>query len=331
LKRTEEKLLNLQDEQTYYRILEKAKIKCRLVNVFYTHTTFITSYIKDFIEGKWKVSKYDRFLIPWIMFHYPIRSRKAVESVGSVIGRSITNLNNFLDVCYEIFIKMKEKGSVGIKNQSAYERSLNFENSTRGEAEKMFNFILNDPRRSLGWPEVKVLDDYLFHRFLDIAEELSLPVQIHTGHITGILDEIAKANGVQLIPVMELHKNVKFDLLHANWPYAWKILFLAKNYPNVHIDLCWVSIIDPYYTHQFLCDALTSIPHSKIHGFSGDYPDIPEYSVAHLNIAKDVISSVLARMVDTNWISIDEAKEIATDWFLNNPNEFHKLGFQSIK
>jgi len=85
---------------------------------------------------------------------------------------------------------------------------------------------------------------------MEMAEELDLPVQIHTGHMAGIRNEISKTNAVHFTSVLQLHQNVKFDLFHGNWPYMGEILFLAKNYPNVHIDLCWVNIIDPYYLEE---------------------------------------------------------------------------------
>jgi len=326
LKRIEKKLLNLKDKDVYYGIIEKANIKCRLVNILYTHTE-VTSEIKNFIEGKSSLPSIDKLLIPLIMFHIPVRNKTAIESIGKILNCDIKNLEQFLEVCYQIFKKMKEKGAIGMKDQSAYERIIDFENVTFSEAEKLFNRIISDQKNTLGWPEVKPLDDFLFHCFLDMAEELQLPVQIHTGHMAGIRGEISKTNAVHLTPLFEKYRNVKFDIFHGNWPYLGELLFLAKNYPNVSINLCWVHIIDPLYTHQLLSRALLTIPHSKIHGFGGDYTDIPEYSVAHLEIAKDTISSILSEFVEKGWMDIEKAKEIIQDILFNNPNEFFNLGF----
>ncbi|MDK1032013.1 MAG: hypothetical protein QGD94_08415, partial [Planctomycetia bacterium] len=78
------------------------------------------------------------------------------------------------------------------------------------------------------------------------------------------------------------------------------------------------------------CDAPTSVPHSKIHGFGGDYGDAPHYSAAHLEIARDNIAEALAEMIDRQWIDLGEAKQIAADWLFNNPNRFFKLGFTPV-
>lgn len=332
LKRISEKLLKLRDEKVYYGILKKAGIKCRLVNICYLHGDSFSLHpgLKEYIEGKYKIPDCDRMLIPLLTFHQVARSHAGVQAIAALVDKYVTNLDQFLEVCYGIFQKMKEQGAIGMKDQSAYDRVINFENVPRSEAEKLFNIILENPRSSLGWPQAKPLDDYLFHRFLDMAEKLDLPVQMHTGHMAGIRNDIVKTNAINLTSTIELHQKVQFDLFHGNWPYMGELLYLAKNFPNVHIDLCWVNIVDPYYTRHLLCDAITTVPHSKIHVFGADYGDVPEYAAAHLEIARDVTASALAEMVERQWIGEGEAKEIAADWFFNNPNEFFNLGFKSI-
>ena len=322
LKRISEKFLNLRDDKIYYGILEKAGIKCRLVN--------INPDLKKYIQGKYKLPECDRMLIPLPAFHGEARSHAGIQKVAAIVDRNVTSLDQYLDVCHEIFQKMKVQGVIGMKDQSAYSRIINFENAPRSEAEKLFNFIMEDPRRSLGWPQAKPLDDYLFHEFMRMAEEFNLPVQIHTGHMAGIRNDIVKTNAANLTSVLELHQGVRFDLFHGNWPYMGELLYLTKNFPNVHIDLCWTNIIDPYYTYRLLCDSVTSVPHSKIHVFGADYGDVPEYAAAHLEIARDVVAAALTEMIERQWLNEKEAKQIAADWFFNNPNEFFNLGFKSI-
>ena len=47
-------------------------------------------------------------------------------------------------------------------------------------------------------------------------------------------------------------------------------------------------------------------------------------------VARDNIAAALAKMVDDDWLGIDEARQVAADWLFNNPNEFFKLGFEPI-
>jgi predicted TIM-barrel fold metal-dependent hydrolase len=220
---------------------------------------------------------------------------------------------------------------VGFKDQCAYVRSLDYQVVARCDAERIFNRLLADPRTVFGWPDARPLDDFLFHQYMRFARELDLPVQLHTGHMAGIYNRVDKANAVHLASVLELHQQVRFDLIHANWPYEGDILFLAKNYPNVALDCTWLHIIDPLYAEEILRRALVSVPHTKIHGFGGDYADTPEYSAAHLKIAREVIASALSDMVERGWLEEREAADVAADWLFNSPNAFWRLGLQPVK
>ena len=321
LERIGTKLPNLKDEKVYKAILDKAGIRCRLVNIWID--------LKKYVEGEYKVYERDRMFVPLPGFH-SVRSWQAVSDNAKILGRTVTSLEEYLGCCREIFRRMKEKGTIGMKDQSAYTRVISYDNASRAEAESLFNFIMEDPRRSLGWPQMKPLDDFLFHSFMRMARDLEFPVQIHTGHMAGIRNQIGKTNAAHLTSVFELHREVRFDLFHGNWPYAGELLYLCKNYPNVAIDCCWLHIIDPHYAKNLLAEALVSVPHSKVHGFGADYGDCVEYAAAHLEIARDVIASALAQVVEQEWLGEDEAKQVACDWLFNNPNRFFGLGFEPV-
>jgi len=160
------------------------------------------------------------------------------------------------------------------------------------------------------------------------ARELNLPVQIHTGHLAGIRNRVQKANAAHLASVLELHRQVRFDLFHGNWPYMGDLLFLGKNYPNVILDLCWLPIIDPLYAQELLKRAVVTVPHVKIHGFGGDYACVPQLVTAHLIIAREVIAAALADLVESGWLEEAQAIRLAADWLFNNPNSFYDLGLQ---
>ncbi len=322
LKAIQDRLLDLKDEETYRSILEGANIKCRLVNV--------DPGLRDFITGKHQMYPLDRLLIPLPGFH-SIRSYGDVENNARIVDRSVVDLDDYLDACREVFSSMKTAGAVGFKDQSAYNRALIYENATRSQAESLFNRIIEDPRKSLGWPGAKPLDDFLFHSFMKMAAELELPVQLHTGHMAGIRNDIVKTNAAGLTSVLELHRDVNFDLFHGNWPYLGELLYLGKNYPNASIDCCWVNIIDPFYTERLLANSLVTVPHSKIHAFGADYGDCVEYAAAHLEVAKDVVAGALAGSVSRGWLDRESVESVAADWLFNNPNRFFDLGFDTLE
>lgn len=165
---------------------------------------------------------------------HPIQTYEDVAEKGRILNRNVTSLDEYLDVCHTLFETYKRAGAVAFKDQSAYNRPLDYRNPTRAGAERAFNWILEDQRCSLPYPEGGgcVISDYLFHEFMRMARDMDLPMQIHTGLIAGVCNDIVKTNAVGLPSLIELHRDVCFDLFHVNWPYSGEILFLAKNYPK---------------------------------------------------------------------------------------------------
>jgi predicted TIM-barrel fold metal-dependent hydrolase len=174
------------------------------------------------------------------------------------------------------------------------------------------------------------LGDYLFHQLMRYARDLDLPVQLHTGHMAGIRNRVDKANAAHLASVLELHTRVQFDLFHGNWPYMGDVLFLAKNYPNVRLNLCWLPLIDPLYAVEFLRRAVMTVPHVKLHAFGGDYWDAPEYTVAHLELAREVVAAALTDLVEMGWLEEPEACHLAAAWLYDNPNAYYRLGLPPL-
>jgi predicted TIM-barrel fold metal-dependent hydrolase len=286
--------------------------------------------LRAFLEDQFRLPEIWRpaFSLPY--FH-EIRFHDFVDDVGAIANSHITSLEAYEEAVSDLIRRAKEKGAVAIKDQSAYRRVIDYELPPRSDAERLFNRLMMDPRSQLAWPEAKPLDDYLFHQFMRCARNLDMPVQVHTGHLAGIRNRVDKANAAHFASVLELHSEVKFDLFHGNWPYMGDLLFLGKNYPNVTIDLCWVSMIDPLYTQELLKRAILTVPHAKVFGFGGDYYLLPELAAAHLALAREVICSALTDLVECGWVGEEEALRMAADFLYNNPNRFYKLGLKSYE
>ena len=321
LKSMEGRLLDLSDEKAFDAILEEANIAVRIGDIW--------PDTKKVLDGTLKLPPRTRLAVSLPGLH-SIRDHAQVQNTAAAVGRHVTTLDEYLDACREILDGYKRFGAVTFKDQSAYNRTLAYRNPTRAEAEAVFNSFLEDPRKSAGYPDaIRPLDDFLFHELLRMARHLDLPVQIHTGHMAGVRNEIAKTNAVLLTPVLELHKDVRFDLFHANWPYGDEVLFLGKNYPNVAIDFCWANIIDPIYCQNLYKQALSSVPHGKIHGYGSDYGGNADRAWAHASIARDNIAIALSDMIDLDWLDLDDAKRIARMWLFENANEFFRLGMDA--
>ncbi len=314
------------DEAAYFRTIDEAGIQVMLVDVL----GWLPQGLGSFLEGNKTFPPKWRPLISLPGLHPTTFNYAVIEQAGSLADLHITSLGEYLEAVYIIMQRCVERGAIGIKDQSAYERLIHYEPVTTADAERLFNQVLGDPRNSLGWPEGKPLNDYLFHQYMRFARELDLPVQLHTGHMAGIRNRVDKTNAAYLTTVLELHRDVQFDLFHGNWPYLGDLLFLGKNYPNVALDCCWLHIIDPLYASELLERAVMVLPHTKVHGFGGDYGDVPEYVAGHLRIARENIAGTLARLVERGWLEEEQAVSLAADWLFNNPNRFFRLGFDPV-
>jgi hypothetical protein len=325
LDRVAEKLA-AQDEAAYFRTLDEAGIRVMLVDVL----DWLPGGLGSFLDGKKSFPGKWRPLISLPGLHPTTFTWETIGKVAALANRNITSLDEYLEAVLVVFQRCIERGAIGIKDQSAYNRILAYDLVTKDQAEKQFNQVLADPRNSLGWPEGKPLNDYLFHQYMRFARDLHLPVQLHTGHMAGIRNRVDRTNAAYLASVLELHRDVRFDLFHGNWPYLGDLLFLGKNYPNVSLDCCWLHIIDPDYASELLERSVLTLPHTKVHGFGGDFGDQPEFVAAHLHIARENIAASLTRLVERGWLGEEEAVSLAAGWLFNNPNRFFKLGFEEI-
>jgi predicted TIM-barrel fold metal-dependent hydrolase len=318
---------------SYLRILEQAHIKAVIIDgltppkkdrqAIYSGNSVLKRFLnKQFpLPANW----HPAFPLPY--FH-EIRRRDFLDYVTGLTGRSITRLKDYEEALLELIKKSVQLGVIALKDQSAYRRVIQYDLPPRSEAERIFNKLLMDPQNQLAWPEAKPLDDYLFHQCMCFAQELKLPVQIHTGHLAYTGNRVDKTNAAHFASILELYTSVRFDLFHANWPYMGDVLFLGKNYNNVALNACWVAMIDPLYTVDFFKRALTTLPHVKIHAFGGDYREGPEFVAAHLALAKEVIAVALSDLVESGWLEEEQAVTVAADWLYNNPNRFYNLGLE---
>jgi hypothetical protein len=319
-RRMHERLLDLTDEALHERIMDEAGIVARLENVVVDP--------RSITDGTYQTSPRGRLVIPLPQYH-SIKSWQEVHNLVSPLGVTITSLDDYLEACRALFGAYIDLGAVAFKDQSAYTRTLAYANPTRADAEAVFNWFMEDPRRCAGYPEqTRPLDDYLMHAFMRMARDLDLPVQIHTGHMAHLRNEITKTNAVHLVPLIELHRDVRFDLFHANWPYDGELIYLGKNFPNVAIDFCWANIIDPIYCQRMFQQVISAVPHAKVHAYGSDFSGFADHAWAHASIARDNVAIALAEMVDADWFGLDTAKQIAWAWFFGNANAFFELGIQ---
>jgi uncharacterized protein len=264
-------------------------------------------------------------------------SRHKLEELERRTGNSIHSASQMRDAMWSYLERLTKEQPrvVALKNNLAYNRSLDFKRTTLAEADRAFNLLFADkyarhaqswiPSHHRSYDELAALQNFLVHESVRFAGEHKLVYQIHTGLQAGYSNRITDGDPTHLINLVSEYHEVKFVLFHGGFPYGREWGVLGKNFPNVFLDLCWMHIISPATTVQMLDEWLDYLPSNKIFGFGGDLK-LVESIYGHLEIARDNIARALARKVSRGDYDTATALEIARRMLFDNPNDVFGLG-----
>ena len=289
------------------------------------------------------IEKVDRNLFtPVTRFHDFImtRERSELEALGKRCGMPIHSLPDLVKALETEFYRVSDS-IVGVKIGLAYMRTIHFDKVTQGEAEGVFNNIYAQQAfkrvvvngrgkyipEGLSLEETKPLQDFMVHKIIQLAAEKRLPIQIHTGLQEGNENVITNSNPTHLINLFREYKEARFDIFHGSYPYTGELAVLAKNFPNVYIDMCWLHIISPLGARRALSEWLDTVPANKILGFGGDYLFI-EGAYGHSVIARENIAKVLTEKVEDGEFTEKQAIRLAQRLLRDNA---HDLFFSKDK
>jgi len=251
-----------------------------------------------------------------------ISSGSEINNLGKQYDTTINSLADYLELLRTAFVEGVNSGMVGVKTGAAYLRILKFDNVSKEKGEGVFSALLNNSPVSS--EDIKAIQDYLMHRILDLVDEFDLPIQIHTGLHAGNGNIITNSKPTHLANLFMEYPDVKFILFHGGYPYGGELGTLAKNFPNVYIDMCWTYVISPSYSERYLHEWIETVPANKIMGFGGDYSFV-EAVYAHSVIARQVITRVLISKVRDRYLTEKEAIDIANMILRENAIQVFKL------
>ncbi len=240
------------------------------------------------------------------------------------VGKKISSLKayeSFVDSIFEQDVKL---GIQGAKFGIAYYRTLKFEDVPREKAEAVFEKMKANPQQLFPFEEAKPLQDYTFFHLLSLCDKYKLPVQIHTGLQTGSGNEITNANPAGLAKAFFKFPGVKFCLLHAGYPYGGEMATLAKNFPNVYIDMAWSALISPAYTKRYLQEFIETVPNNKIMAYGGDSQTV-EGAYGAAVLARETVASTLIQMVRESYLTEQEALDVAKKILRENAINIYNL------
>lgn len=257
-----------------------------------------------------------------------------IEGLERFTGRAVLNLDDLVAALNAAIDRFQATGKLAaLKIGMAYQRDLVIGNPTRYEAERAFERIRSRKSQWEGMQQSggavdaaasRALGDYLLHALFHRAHDDDLPVQIHTGYLAGNWGALSGTKASHLIPVFDRYRKVRFDLFHASWPWASEVGAIAKNYPNVWLDMCWAWTMNPSESARALSEWLDGVPYNKIFAYGAD-TGLPWCNVGYSLQAKEGVAAVLEEKMARGWYDRRTAEEVADHLLLRNGEMFFGL------
>lgn len=258
---------------------------------------------------------------PWLT----VRTKFTIDSLAIKQPDPIYTLDDFVKSMAIAFETALKDGMVAVKVNTAYNRTLSFDNVQADAARKIFRTLVNGSDNfSMSYQAAKPLQDFMFHRLMDLAGKHKIPVVIHTGLLAGNGNQINNSNPTLLTNIFREYKDVNFALFHGSYPFGGELSTLAKTFRNVFIDMNWTYAISPSYSERYLYEWLEAVPAGKIMAFGGDYTNV-ENIYGEVVIARKVISNVLINKVKDGYLTELEAKNVARLILRDNAIRFYNL------
>lgn len=253
-----------------------------------------------------------------------------ILSLEKRFKRNIYNLKDLLSSVDELFEIRSKSGFKGLKTAIAYMRPIIFEETTFSEADRVFSrlFKLKDygfleKKDFLSKDELKPLQDYLVHYFIQKATQYGLPVQIHTGIFELLRNDVSNSNPSYLCNLFIKYRDCDFDIFHAGYPYSDELIAICKQFPNVYFDLCWIADISKTLYKRILNLLIEIIPSTKIFGFGGDYMFI-EGLYGSQRITRDALSELFYEKIKNGDMDFSQSMDIAEKILNKNPGEVYR-------
>ncbi len=249
--------------------------------------------------------------------------KQQLDWFGHQFEVSVHSLRDML-VLYDKVMERTAQGFCGYKLAIAYQRTLSFPRTNQEDAERVFNRLFQAPGNAISPLEALPLQNWLLHELLARIEATGKPLQVHTGLQEGNGNYITNSKASHLANLFADFPKLKFDIFHGSYPYMGELGTLAKNFPNVFIDMCWMHVISPYASRVALREWLETVPATKISAFGGDYIFI-EGTYAHCKLAKADVAEVLWQRIEEGQDDEASALALARRLLFDNPRELFGL------
>jgi hypothetical protein len=227
------------------------------------------------------------------------------------------SLKDYMDLVDTVLYIFKSKGAVCLKNTLAYSRTIYFEDVTYDVAVSTYN-----KKEPLDAGEKRQLEDFIFHHIVQQSIKFQLPIQVHTGYLAGNNECLDNGQPMKLLNILIKYPKAKFILFHGGYPWTSDYVAIGKNFSNVWLDIVWLPQISKTEAIRTFNEMLDCVPYNK-YMWGGDVSRIDD-TAGSLELAKEVVTTVLAERIEKGWMTEEVALDVAKAIFRDNAMElFH--------
>jgi uncharacterized protein len=219
-------------------------------------------------------------------------------------------------------------GAVAVKFEAAYLRSLDFEDTTRLEAARVY---AGAPSQTIGSAPYKKLQDFILRYIAAECGRLNMAVHFHVDAGAGGYFNVGGANPLLLEPLFNdpTLRRTNFAMLHGGWPFTREVAALLTK-PNVYADFSSQTFMNyPRAVSQVIREWLEYAPEKVL--FATDaYPFSEEMSweeagwVAN-STGRQALGLALTEMLHDGEITRERAVELARMVLRDNARNLYKL------
>lgn len=218
----------------------------------------------------------------------------------------------YLDKIEEIIKEKMDSGCVALKSSLPYDRSIHFIRRSYEAAKKGYR----NPEAAK--EDIVAFQDYIYYHICKIAAKYDIPFQNHTG-----LGNLEGSNAMLLKEAVSTNPETRFVLFHGSFPWTDDALALVHNYKNVYADICWLPSISTTTAVYFLKQLIETGKSDRITWGCDSWTVIESY--ASRLAGCHVVAKALTDLIEEDFMTLEEGKELAGNIFRNNAKEIYHI------
>ncbi len=253
-----------------------------------------------------------------------LRSRQDVADIERDYHVTLRTLDDLVGAIVAACATWRRAGAPAVKLSQSYHRRLDFIPRPPTAAAGVFRSILDGAYAGLESEDGRLLEDFLVFAGVRAATDSGLAVQFHVGPRAGTYGSLEGATLAPMAHLIRAHRDARFDISHAGFPYFTEAAVLAKTCANVFLNLSWMHIYSPQDCQVALREWLRMVPWNKIIGFGDDLYWVDTIH-GHLIVARQNVAAALATLIEEGHLGESAAADIGRALFWDNPAALYRL------